>query len=472
MQVPLEMAAVPAIVTIASVVGRRIGIYPKAKDDWLVVPNLWGAIVARPGKMKTPTLDAVFKPIRHLAAERKRQADQLEEQNARLDSLKAKETAIRTDLQYAHKGKGELIPEELEKELCKVRLEVAEIEESLAERRYIVNDSTVEKLGVLLAENPIGLLLIRDELSGWWHTLERSDRKGDREFYLETWSGTGSYTYDRIGRGTVEIPAMCLSIIGGVQPSKLQRFVAEALAGGYAADGLLQRFQLLVWPEDSTEWQIVDRMPNRDARDRVLRIFTILDRDLGEAPAEDQEIPAIRFADDAQVLFFDWWTTLETKLRTPEMESCSAFESHLAKYRGLMPKLALVFHLVEFVDSRGILTLESLPEVPLAAAMLAASWCDFLEIHARKVFATELDSGAQGAHLLARKIQQHQLHDGMTVRDLRRKEWSGLTSDDSLLAALAQLEEHGWVKLDLLSTGGRPSQIVRVNPAALKEKTS
>ena len=34
-----------------------------------------------------------------------------------------------------------------------------------AEKRYLVNDTTVEKLGELLNHNPNGLLLFRDELS-------------------------------------------------------------------------------------------------------------------------------------------------------------------------------------------------------------------------------------------------------------------------------------------------------------------
>ena len=67
MQVPLELAAVPALVGLASAVGRRVGIHPKAQDDWLVVLNLWGGIIARPGRLKSPTLAETLKPVRRLA---------------------------------------------------------------------------------------------------------------------------------------------------------------------------------------------------------------------------------------------------------------------------------------------------------------------------------------------------------------------------------------------------------------------
>jgi putative DNA primase/helicase len=54
MQIPPGFAAVGAVVVAGSLIGRKIGIYPKRRDDWLVVPNLWGAVVGRPSLLKTP----------------------------------------------------------------------------------------------------------------------------------------------------------------------------------------------------------------------------------------------------------------------------------------------------------------------------------------------------------------------------------------------------------------------------------
>ena len=41
-----------------------------------------------------------------------------------------------------------------------------------------------------------------------------------RQFYLETWNGNGRFTYDRIGRGTVDIEACCLSVLGASKPAR------------------------------------------------------------------------------------------------------------------------------------------------------------------------------------------------------------------------------------------------------------
>jgi len=89
-------------------------------------------------------------------------------------------------------------------------------------KRYLVNDATVEKLGELLNHNPNGLLLFRDELSGFLHTMDRPGHENDRAFYCEAWNGTGAYTYDRIGRGT-------LAVVIGMSPPVLRQIRAMAL---------------------------------------------------------------------------------------------------------------------------------------------------------------------------------------------------------------------------------------------------
>ena len=74
------------------------------------------------------------------------------------------------------------------------------------ERRYLVKDATVEKLGELLNhETGAARWDCRDEVSGFLHTLDRPGHENDRAFYCEAWNGTSAYTYDRIGRGTVPL---------------------------------------------------------------------------------------------------------------------------------------------------------------------------------------------------------------------------------------------------------------------------
>ncbi|WP_208436759.1 DUF3987 domain-containing protein, partial [Bartonella tribocorum] len=121
----------------------------------------------------------------------------------------------------------------------------SEEDDSSIKRRLIVNDVTVEKLGELLKENPRGLLLVRDELAGFLSNLERKEYQSDRSFYLTAFNGNKSYTYDRIGRGTIFIPNATVSIIGGIQPARIIPIIQD-MHRGINDDGLMQRFQMLI----------------------------------------------------------------------------------------------------------------------------------------------------------------------------------------------------------------------------------
>ena len=55
-------------------------------------------------------------------------------------------------------------------------------------KRYKTEDSTVEMLGQILLQNQQGILVHRDELTGWLTSLDRYGREGDRSFYLESWN--------------------------------------------------------------------------------------------------------------------------------------------------------------------------------------------------------------------------------------------------------------------------------------------
>src|SRR6266852_4204681 len=68
LQVPTDYPAAALIVMLAGALGRRARIRPQRQDSWVVVPNLWGAIIGRYGVMKSPVLHAVMGPLRRRQA--------------------------------------------------------------------------------------------------------------------------------------------------------------------------------------------------------------------------------------------------------------------------------------------------------------------------------------------------------------------------------------------------------------------
>jgi putative DNA primase/helicase len=487
--IPLEMVACPAIVGLGAVVGRSIGIHPSRYDDFLVVPNLWGGIVARPGAMKSHAIDEALKPLQRLAATaHDRYQTEVALQTVYRETIQVEIEGLRKDLKVALKKHGDV--ESLQQGLAE---KLAELEAAQAiERRYMTQDATVEKLGELLRDNSRGLLVLRDELAGWLRNMDKLGREGDREFYLEAWNGTGGYTFDRIARGTVHIEAIALSIYGGIQPGKLLGYIQEAIEGGRGADGLLQRLQLLVWPDGLGEWELPNRWPDNEAKNRAYEIFRFLDHleptTLG-AEEKNDSIPALRFTPEAQQVFDAWRTGLENRLRSDQLANTPAFESHMAKYRSLMPSLALLFHLVDVAAKtlgyKGVKSDESSsgtfgtgvvgrfdqesssarsPGVSEPATRLAVAWCDFLQQHARKVYASELYPGVEGAQTLATRIKQGDITDGQSVRDIYRHHWTGLGTSSQVAAAVDLLTDVGWVRVESVDTGGRPTEVLKLHP--------
>jgi len=57
LQCPPDYVAVTALVALGALIGRRVGIKPQQKTDWLEVPNVWGGFIGKPGMLKSPRDD-------------------------------------------------------------------------------------------------------------------------------------------------------------------------------------------------------------------------------------------------------------------------------------------------------------------------------------------------------------------------------------------------------------------------------
>lgn len=425
MSCPAEMPAITILGALSAVIGRRFAIYPKQHDDWFVIPNLWGMVIGRPGSKKSPACREALAPLQVLEEQA---MDEYEEQHLEYNRKLAK-TSVSRD-------------EPPEPPLCK---------------RYIVNDTTVEKLVEILQGNPCGVLLWRDELRGFFEQLTRQGREGDRQFYLEAWNGSSGYTTDRIKRGTMRAKYVCISVLGTIQPGPVSRYVSDAISGGGGADGLMSRFQLAVYP-DPVDYHRVDRAPMREAKKQVGAIFERL-HTIGDG---HNPLP-VRFHAEAQEAANSWHDDLERSLRTGGDDD--AIIEHLSKYRSLFPSLALIYEIADWAarPRDGQLTTVSLQSAQRAAAM-----CGLLEAHARRIYQLGTRGDASPATLLAKRITSGALGKRFTRRDIVRKEWAGLKGDMAINVALQLLIDCNWLRTEDTRSdnprGGRPRQGYIVNP--------
>jgi putative DNA primase/helicase len=451
MQVPMDYPAIVLVLSLAGVVSRRAVVQPKENDTgWIVVPNLWGGIIAPPGFMKSPVIQAATRLIHGIQTKWRREySAALTDHEIAKEESELRHSAWR-EIYKSNTKKGRSTPER-----------PTDSPTAPVLRRLIINDATFEALHQMMSENPAGILVIRDELTGWWSVLDRTGREGERAFCLQAWNGDTGHTIDRIGRGTIHVDACCMSMLGGIQPARLRSYLADALFDGPSNDGLIQRFQLLVYPDTNSEWTYIDRPPDPSMEDKLSRIFHFL-------VELDATIPLrFRFEPRAQQLFVAWLTDLERKVRGTDLHP--ALISHLSKYRSLMPSLALLFELAERAEQGVAITIASDLYISLENAKRAATLCDYLESHANRIYSCVTTPQMRAAQELAEKVKTRKVgqNGSFTCRDVYIKGWSGLDSPEAVRQAAKILEDAGWIREvsgDSGPQGGRPSPRYQVNP--------
>ena len=443
MQCPIDYVGVSIIAAAASVIGTRFGVQVKQFDIWYEVPSFWSLIVGRSGEKKSPAMAEALGPLKAVQQVKYQEYEQsLSSYN--VDMMLHKDEVTRKRKLH-QTGKYVLLGSDLEEP------------KAPTERRYIVNDTTVESLGMILEDNPTGVLVVADEVIGLLSRLDGEERRSDRAFYLEGYNGKGSFSVDRVTRKRVVISKLCISIFGGTQPDLLRSYMRSAVLGGASNDGLIQRFQLAVYPDRlGGEAKLIDRLPDAQAILAVNTVFNTLDQldptSLGGRIVDGTCV--IGFDASAQPAVNAWLLNLENGLR--DSKAHSSLVSHYSKYRKTIPTLALVIHLAE--GGQG--------PISLGAFQKALAWMRYLRSHAKRIYASVTAGHLDAAKSLSEKLEQGKLPDDFTVREICRRGWAGLTNKDEVALACDDLCEFGWLKKTQTLDGaaGRPTSRFRINP--------
>ena len=479
LDLPHEYVAGASLVGASSLIGRHAAIRPKIADDWTEFGNLWGMLIAEPGEMKTPATTLALSPIKDL------------ERRARAKWVSA-ETKLREKLneelereKYLKKKYKDMLGKSESEDLTLVEAALSEVHRKILQlnkkiamggERFLCNDATTEKLAEICMANPYGLLVNRDELAGFVASLSKAGREGDREFYLEAWGGDGEHSYDRIGRGTLYVPHLCLSIFGTIQPGKVKALVTPASSAGAGADGFIQRFQILLYPDRTPTKIFRDQSPDAAAKKQYETVFdeiaaqswakttASLEKGFTTAGPDSSPYYVFSFDDEAQKIATEWFIALEEKISA---ETSPGFKSHIAKYRGLMPRLALNYFLTE-TSAKAM----HCAALPIEAVNSAIAWCEHLESHARKVWAGVIDQSFHPTSSFAERIEKKQITNGMSLRDIQQSKWRDLKDVESVEIAAQKLESLGWIKIVIhKENGGRPSRKIEINPELLLRLT-
>jgi hypothetical protein len=319
-----------------------------------------------------------------------------------------------------------------------------EPEAPVAERTW-TDDATTEAVAKLLEQNPRGILMIRDELSGWFN-FDRyaSGSGGDVAKWIEMHGGRPMMV-DRKGGGTLFIPRAAVSIAGGIQPGILRR----VLRAEHRESGLAARLLLACPPRVSKAWS--DATVDLATESAVAAMFGRLYGLSMDTDEDGEPMPrTITLSADAKAEFIAFYNAHARKQATLVAEEAAAW-SKLESYGA---RLAMVIHLAR----------EALADAPtpgpvdrqsVVAAVTLVRW--FGE-EAMRVYAMLVKPDGD-LDRLADWIGRQP--NGATVRDLMRgpKPWRGNAGRAE--ADLMRLVEDGRVTRCPMPpgpSGGRPSE--------------
>jgi Protein of unknown function (DUF3987) len=465
-QVPVDYIAIPALIAAATVIGKDFRMAPKANDSWSERACLWGGIIGYVGDGKTPGFKVALGPIWSLQAEFR------EQHKKDLEAHKPKTRAAKIFAKAWEKAANKAVAagKEVPPEPAGI-----EVPDPPCVREIICNDTTQERLVDMMSQNPRGIMLYRDELSGWFASFNQYRPGSDEQFYLQCHAG-GPWKHQRKS-GDIFVEDLFLNICGGFQPEIAGDVLRRGRTGGHGRaveSGLAARLSLLVWPDAIVrDW--VDEPSNRDQKARIDRLFHDLlnftpegfvGKPIGGAPHS----PPFRFTEEAQEIFRDWYITHNHELAARERGE--PLQAHFAKYDGLFACLSLVRHLICWALGLPV----ELSRIDAETANAVRSFIDdYLRPHAKKIYGhIDRDSAYQGARRIAKWIAAETDVTHFTARDISRKQWSGLTGKDEITgkdhlgAALRYLEDvAGWLRSEERPTGpkgGRPTIRFVINP--------
>ena len=285
--------AMAVLAALSGAIDHQFALKIMRNGDWWASPRLWVLLVGDPSIKKTPIMNTA---------------------SGRIDELQAAAwRKYQNDKKDYVDGGGD--PEAFD---------------APEPPRFVAYDVTVEKLGMILAEQDRGILIKRDEIVGWVGSMEKytSGRaaSADRAFWLKAYDG-GPFTVDRVSRSSIRIRNLSVSIIGGIQPARL------AELQGLTSDGLLQRF-IPVMVSGST-------FPmDRPVSDEAERYWQLIERLISVAPQrlilEDDAVPVM---EDLRRYLFD--------LERAAAGIADGFQSFVGKLSGLAGSLTLILAIAE-----------------------------------------------------------------------------------------------------------------------------
>jgi hypothetical protein len=416
------------------------------RGGWIEPPHLWFALVGNPSSGKTPALAPFIEAAKEIErTEEPAHRDALAFNARDVEAAKAADETWKSEVKEAVKNR-RLPPD---------RPPAAMAPEAPPSPRLLLADATTEVICRILAGNPKGLALVRDELAGLIGGFDRYSGSGaDRGFYLEAWNG-GRHIVDRVKLGDkpLSIPFASLAIVGGIQPDRL----AEVLRG--ADDGLAARF-LFVWPAPvrpsrttGSGWQErADFLRDALARLRALALEV----------APNGELRPLLVRLDAGAL--EVLHTIRDEVFEANRHDRGLMAGWRGKAAGRLLRIGLVLEFLGWAATTSAQPPESVSQTAISQAAVYLAYCEAMM--GRVLGDLAIDAETRDAATVARWIARRR-QTSINGRSLSKETGlSRLRDTNTRRRAFDRLEEAGWIRPVPVEPGrGRKPDAWQVNPA-------
>lgn len=458
-QTPCEMCGTWIIAALASIVQRSFSV--EVRPGWYEPLNLYTCVIASPGERKSAVMKSVFAPIYDYETQRE-ESDKLEIEHCRTQHKMLKNRLDHLTKQAATCKESER--DALEQEALALEKEISLLPQP-HELRLVTSDCTTEKLAILMQSNDESLALVSAEGSLFDELANgKYDDKSNAQLTLYLNAHAGDVVrVDRMARESVKLNHPHLTVALAAQPQIIDTLMQSDKLRGR---GLIARFLFaqsdlhsLTGHRSSTPPPVPDDV----TEDYYRTMNTLLD-----VCCNDTGYRALRVSEEADALRIAFQDFVESELN----ESLYGLRDFGSKLTGAMMRLAGLLHLAKCAEDAGCPTITQYASTPISGETVsqAVSLMEYYAACGKYIYSRSTpDQAVADARYCLKKLLSFSMNP-VKKRDLARKcrRFSKTALDDALNTLMKRnyLREF---QTDMPSNGGKQTEFIVINPAALPD---
>lgn len=437
-----SVAGMVVLAAISACIGSGLAVYSLYRDK-VTRANLYllGALAS--GEGKSITFGSLFKPISDF------QADLLDQWRQDIwPKAKARQAALREQFDHVKKKVGKAkSPEELDAfktQLALIEAELLSVEPQLIEPTLVVEDTTSEMLGVVMAQNCETAALISADAGDVINNIAGRYRKGeavDDNLYVKGFSGD-PVKVSRLNRPSISLRSPCLTMLLLLQPDKLSFLMSKRkLVDG----GLMPRF-LMIHPQCAPSHTTAEMMA---IPGELTRAYSQALNALTKAFRFAEKPVVIGATMEARKVIADYHNEIADR-RAGDLKDVASFA---ARWHEQACRLGVDIHAARHGADAGKFEIQ---EDTTRAGMELAQWFAAEQLSILRVNRSHLQEQVLTAIWRLGQASSQ----GFTIRDVQRQ---GIVEEaDQAKAILASMVDKGVLTQAQQDTGGRPKVIFKI----------